>query len=298
MAKEKKAPGKKKKKGGFSTFILVVLFLVGAAVLAYPTVSDWWNTMHTSRAIASYVEAVEDMSAKEREEMLEAAREYNKRLAQTGVHFMASEAEIAEYYSLLDITGTGIMGYIQIPTINVNLPIYHGTGEEVLQIAVGHLEGTSLPVGGENTHAALSGHRGLPSATLFTHLDRVVEGDTFTITVYGEVMTYQVDQIRIVLPAEVQDLTIEPGEDHVTLITCTPYGVNSHRMLVRGRRIETLAGDVHVDPDAVKIPTYTVMLAVGIPLLFIVQAIILLVYGRKKPGKTYREMLDDFKNQP
>lgn len=298
MAKEKQKPAKKKKKGGFSTFILIVLFLVGAAVLAYPTVSDWWNSMHTSRAIASYVEAVEDLSAKEREEMIQAAREYNERLAKTGVHFMAAESEIAEYYSLLDITGTGIMGYIQIPSINVNLPIYHGTGEEVLQIAVGHLEGTSLPVGGENTHAALSGHRGLPSATLFTHLDRIVEGDTFTITVYGEVMTYQVDQIRIVLPAEVQDLTIEPGEDHVTLITCTPYGVNTHRMLVRGRRIETLAGDVTVEHDAVKIPTYTVMLAVGIPLLFIVQAFILLVYGRKKPGKSYQEMLDEFKKQP
>ena len=229
--------------------------------------------------------------------MLEAARAYNERVARRGTSFSLTEAEMKEYRSILDITGTGIMGYIRIPCISVNLPIYHTTQETVLQIAVGHLEGTSLPIGGESTHAALSGHRGLPSARLLTDLDRMREGDVFTITVFDQTVTYMVDQIRIVLPYEVEDLQIENGKDYCTLITCTPYGINTHRMLVRGVRIENLADeDVQVVADAYKMPTYYAMFGVGIPLLFIL-LVILLIYSRKrKPGRSYEEILDDFKN--
>lgn len=222
--------------------------LVGIGVVAYPTVSDWWNSRHATQAITSYVEAVESQTEDERSYLIEEAREYNAKLAETGNDFTLAEDEeaYAEYEATLDISGTGVMGYIQIPTINVNLPIYHGTDDTVLQVAVGHIAGTSLPVGGKGTHAVLSGHRGLPSAKLFTDLDKLVEGDIFTITVLDEVLTYQVDQIHIVLPEEVSDLEIDPDEDYVTLVTCTPYGINTHRMLVRGHRIENLEEEISV----------------------------------------------------
>lgn len=290
---------KKKKHGGIiSTVILIVLFLTGVCILLYPTFSNWWNQMHATRAIASYKEAVEDLSEKDRAQMLEAAEAYNARLARTGVHFTLSDNELAEYKRLLDVTGTGIMGYIQIPAISVNLPIYHTTGESVLQIAVGHMEGTSLPIGGESTHASLSGHRGLPSARLFTDLDRMREGDIFTITVFDQTVTYRVDQIRIVEPSNVEDLQIVEGEDYCTLITCTPYAVNTHRMLVRGTRIENLTEEeaVQVRSEARKLPTYYAMFGVGIPLLFLL-LVILMIFSRKpKPKKPVDELLDDIQN--
>lgn len=222
------------------TILLFLILFAGLSLVLYPTVSDWWNSFHQSRAIASYVEAVENMNEQEYQNIFEKAQEYNERISQNGIHWVLSESEAEEYYSLLDISGTGIMGYITIPAIGVKLPIYHGTDESVLQIAAGHLEGTSLPVGGENTHSAISGHRGLPSARLFTDLDQLREGDVFTVTVLNEVLTYQVDQIRIVEPYELEELMITEGEDYVTLVTCTPYGVNTHRLLVRGTRIETI----------------------------------------------------------
>lgn len=287
---------KKKRSGLASTLILVALLLVGMGILLYPTISNWWNNMHATQAVASYVEAVEDMSVKERALMLEAARVYNERTADEGNKFVLSDAEMAEYRSILDITGTGIMGYIRIPSISVSLPIYHTTAESVLQSAVGHLEGTSLPIGGESTHACLSGHRGLPSARLFTDLDRMREGDIFTITVFDQTVTYKVDQIRIVLPHETEELQIVEGADYCTLITCTPYGVNTHRMLVRGVRIENLSDEAdEVVADANKLPTFYAMFGVGIPLLFIL-LVILLIYSRKrKLNKSYDEILDEFK---
>ena len=248
MKKEKTGEAKvkkKKKRVSFSTIILVLILLAGVGILLYPSVSDWWNSMHATQAIAGYVTAVEDMSGQEREEMLEAARAYNERLA-NGVDFTLTEEEYEEYERLLNIADTGIMGYVQISAIGVNLPVYHSVEESVLQIAVGHIPGSSLPVGGERTHTILSGHRGLPSAKLFSDLDQMVEGDTFTINVMGQTITYMVDQIRIVLPEETKELAIQPGRDYCTLVTCTPYGVNSHRMLVRGKRIENIAGEVVV----------------------------------------------------
>mgnify|MGYP002512388553 CR=1 FL=1 len=297
MKKEKTGEAKvkkKKKRVSFSTIILVLILLAGVGILLYPSVSDWWNSMHATQAIAGYVTAVEDMSGQEREEMLEAARAYNERLA-NGVDFTLTEEEYEEYERLLNIADTGIMGYVQISAIGVNLPVYHSVEESVLQIAVGHIPGSSLPVGGERTHTILSGHRGLPSAKLFSDLDQMVEGDTFTINVMGQTITYMVDQIRIVLPEETKELAIQPGRDYCTLVTCTPYGVNSHRMLVRGKRIENIAGEVVVVAEAVRIPTYVVIPAVGIPLLFITLTVALIVSSVRGRKKSKKEILDELR---
>lgn len=296
MKKEEQAEkkGKEKKGPSISTIILVLILLLGVGIFLYPSVSDWWNSMHATRAISGYVTAVEDMSAQEREDMLQAARIYNDALA-NGVDFDLTEEEYAEYESLLNIGGTGIMGYVQISSIGVNLPVYHSVDETVLQIAVGHIPGSSLPVGGERTHCVLSGHRGLPSAKLFSDLDRMVEGDTFTLNVMGQTITYMVDQIRIVLPEETDDLAIQDGKDYCTLVTCTPYGVNTHRMLVRGKRIDNIIGEVVVVSEAVRIPNYVVAPAIGIPLLFIILLIMLIYYRRLGPRKTEAELLDEMR---
>jgi len=294
---EEKGKQKKKKRGpSVSTIILVIILLAGVGILLYPSVSDWWNSMHATRAIAGYVTAVEDMSGQEKEDMLRAARIYNDKLS-NGVNFKLTDEEYAEYESLLNIGGTGIMGYVQITAIGVNLPIYHSVDESVLQIAVGHIPGSSLPVGGERTHAVLSGHRGLPSAKLFSDLDQIVEGDTFTVNIMDQTPTYMVDQIRIVLPEETGELAIQDGKDYCTLVTCTPYGVNTHRMLVRGRRIENIAGEVVVVAEAVRIPTYVVIPAVGVPLLFLILVIMLIYYRRLGPRKTEAELLDEMRKQ-
>lgn len=220
-----------------STILFVIVFLAGLSLLLYPTVSDYWNSFHQSRAIASYVDAVDNTDEKKLEEMRQAAEAYNEKLLSKQDRYDMSDSDRAEYESLLDVSGTGVMGYVEIPSINVSLPIYHGTDNTILQIGVGHIEGTSLPVGGASTHCAVSGHRGLTSSKLFTDIDQMAEGDTFKLSVLGETLTYEVDQIRIVLPDELNDLKIEEGQDYCTLITCTPYGVNSHRLLIRGHRI-------------------------------------------------------------
>ena len=295
--KEKKQKRKKEKKNkriSFSTILLVLILLAGVGVLLYPSVSDWWNSMHATQAIASYVGAVENLTKEKKEEILRAAREYNDGLPD-GANFGLDEAEYARYASILDITGNGVMGYVQIPSIGVNLPIYHGTDESVLQIAVGHVEGSSFPIGGERTHGVLSGHRGLPSAKLFSDLDKLIEGDIFTVTVLDETLTYEVDQIRIVLPEETDELAIVPGKDYNTLVTCTPYGVNTHRMLIRGHRIESM-DSIATPAEAVKIPTYIVVPAVGIPMLFVVLVIMLIYYRRKAPKRSTQDVLDQIKN--
>ena len=252
-----------------TTVVAVVVLVTGLGIIAYPTVSDWWNSYHQSRAIATYVAAVQETDPEVLNAMRQEAQEYNRRLVEDPNRFNMTEAEKAEYMKLLDLTGNGVMGYVQINAINVDYPIYHGMDESVLQIAIGHLEGTSLPVGGPDTHTAISGHRGLPSARLFTDLDRLVEGDTFSITVLDDTMYYEVDQIRIVLPADLSNLEIEKGEDYATLITCTPYGVNTHRMLVRGHRIEDILDAEAVTAEAIQIPRYIAIAAVGVPMLFV-----------------------------
>lgn len=285
---------KKKKRFSISTLLLVLILLVGMGVLLYPTVSDWWNSMHASQAIASYVDAVDELSKKEKEQMLKAAKRYNDSRP-NGANFGLTDEAYAEYASILDITGTGIMGYIQIPSIGVNLPVYHGVDEAVLQIAVGHVPGSSLPVGGKRTHAVLSGHRGLPSAKLFSELDQLKEGDIFTVTVLDRVVSYQADQIRIVLPEETDELAIVDGKDYCTLVTCTPYGINTHRILLRGHRIKNINGDIAITAEATRIPNYIVIPAVGIPILFLMLVIMLIYYRRRGPKKTDQELLDEIR---
>lgn len=267
----------KKHKGQLSTVILIMVFIVGLSLLLYPTVSDYWNSFHQSRAIVSYMEAVAGIDDELYERYWEEARAYNEALAENGVRWHLSEEELEEYGRMLAVSDNGIMGYIEIPAISVYLPIYHGTGNAALQTGVGHLEGTSLPVGGEDTHAVISGHRGLPNAKLFTNLDKLTVGDTFLIYVLDETLTYEVDQILIVEPDDLSALRIEEGEDYCTLVTCTPYGVNTHRLLVRGHRIENQkqASAVRVTADAVELDTVLVASVVAVPILLLLLIILL-----------------------
>ena len=266
-----------------ANIILILMFLAGLSLLLYPTVSDYWNSMHASQAVANYAEKVKDLSREQYDKMLQEAKAYNKTLAQSGGGYTLSKRQEAAYESILDVTGTGIMGYIEIPTIHISLPIYHGIEDSVLQIAVGHLEWSSLPVGGKSTHCVLSGHRGLPRAKLFTNLDQLVEGDTFVIRVLDEVLTYEVDQILIVEPSDVSALTIEEGKDLCTLVTCTPYGINSHRLLVRGHRVANQTEGIRVTSDAIQIDPLLVAPVVALPMLLAL-LIVLLVSGKKRKG--------------
>lgn len=259
-----------------------MILLAGIGIMLYPTISDWWNLKTQSRAIATYVEQVDDLSTEDYEAILQEARAYNEKLSALETPLYDYE-QVAGYESILDITGTGIMGYVTIPTIDVQLPIYHGTSAEVLNIAIGHLQGTSLPVGGMGTHSVIMAHRGLPSAKLFSDLDELAVGDTFTVTVLNEVLTYEVCDIAIVLPDEIEKLAIEPGEDYVTLMTCTPYGVNTHRLLVRGKRIETdaeAASQVRVTADANQVDPMIVVPVIAAP--FVLILICIWVFGGKK----------------
>lgn len=272
------------KKAGFSTIILILVFLVGLSLLLYPTVSDYWNSLHQSRAIVEYAEQVANLDDERYVKLLADAQSYNESLTKKEDRYEMSDEERAEYESLLNVSGNGIIGYIEIPLIGCSLPIYHGTDESVLQIAVGHIEGTSLPVGGVGSHCVLSGHRGLPSARLFTDLDKLEIGDTFILRVLDEAMTYEVDQILIVLPYEMEALEIDRKEDYCTLVTCTPYGINSHRLLVRGHRVENQeeAKNVRVTADAMQIEPIIVAPMVAVPMLLILLVILLTSTRRKK----------------
>ena len=222
-----------------STFILLLIFFIGLSVLLYPAISNYWNSKTQSQAIVDYEKAMEDLQQEDYSAVFEQAERYNQQLSEVDFPLMDYE-QVEGYDSILDLNGNGMMGYLKIEKIGVELPIYHGTEESVLNVAAGHVEGSSLPIGGESTHAVISAHRGLPSAKLFTNLDRMEIGDTFTITILDRVLTYEVDKIQIVEPSEVDGLLIEDGEDYCTLLTCTPYAINTHRLLVRGRRIETV----------------------------------------------------------
>ena len=266
-----------------STIVLVFLLLIGLSLLLYPTVSDYWNSFHQTKAITTYAENVAALDNASYDAIWDAARQYNRNLCSRSNSFLLSEEQKAEYESLLDISGQGIMGYIEIPEIDVSLPIYHGTEDPVLQVAIGHLEWSSLPVGGESTHCVLSGHRGLPSAKLFTNLDQLAEGDLFVIRTLDEVLTYEVDRILIVLPSELQALAAEEGKDLCTLVTCTPYGVNSHRMLVRGHRVDNQSEAVRLTADAIRIDPLLVAPIAAIPLLLAL--LLLLAAAPKKKSR-------------
>lgn len=272
------------KKGNLSTVILILVFLVGLSLLLYPTVSDYWNSLHQSRVIAEYAGQVVNLDNDAYRKLWEDARSYNQTLPGKPDRYELNDEEQAEYESLLNVSGSGIIGYIEIAKINCSLPIYHGTGEAVLQIAVGHVAGSSLPVGGESTHCVLSGHRGLPSAKLFTDLDQLTEGDTFLLRILDETLTYEVDQILIVEPREISALEIEEGRDYCTLVTCTPYGINSHRLLVRGHRVENQkeARAVRITADAVQIEPMLVAPLVAAPMLLLLLVMLLVTTRRKK----------------
>lgn len=265
---------KKKWMSRLMTLLIVVVFVTGLSFLLYPTVSNLWNQAHQSRAIATYTEQVEKLDDSSNKEMLKAARKYNKELLKKADHWKLSKKDKKKYESLLDVSGTGIMGYIEIPKIDCSLPVYHGTDEGALQIAIGHLEGSSLPVGGKSSHCVLSGHRGLPSARLFTDLDQMEEGDTFILNILGHKLAYEVDQIKVVLPEEMSDLEIQEGKDLCTLVTCTPYGINTHRLLVRGHRVKYVETKVQEQKEVSKPKTDTRPViagaAVGAVVLFII----------------------------
>lgn len=268
-----------------STIILILIFLIGLSLVLYPTVADYWNSLHQSRAIATYAEEVAHIDTEKYTAVWQDAVAYNQSLRERGNIFILSDEQKIAYDQLLNIGGNGVMGYIEIPAIGVSLPVYHGTDEAVLQIAIGHLEWTSLPVGGESTHCVVSGHTGLPSAKLFTNLNQLEKGDTFLFRILDETLTYEVDQINIVLPHETDLLHIEEGKDLCTLVTCTPYGVNSHRLLVRGHRVENaeIAKVIRVTADAMQIEPLIVAPIVAVPMLLIL--LIMVMFGGRKGGR-------------
>ena len=255
--------------------LLASVFLIGLALLLYPAISNYVNTRHQSHAVASYEKDVLKLKPEDYTPILQAAQDYNTTLLDNPDRFLQTEEEAAVYQALLNPTNSGIMGYVEISKIGVKLPIYHGTDESVLQVGAGHVEGTSLPVGGAGTHCAISGHRGLPSAMLFTDLDKLVVGDTFAIHVLDQVLTYQVDQILVVEPSDLSTLEIDPAKDYCTLITCTPYGVNSHRLMLRGLRIENATEQAPADagtPTTVQMPYDATagMIVIGILALVVI----------------------------
>lgn len=268
-----------------STAVIAAAFFVGISLLLYPVISEYINAKHQSKAIASYDETVSHMSEAEYDEIFAEARAYNDALARTEGAFYQPE-RVPGYLEALDITGTGIMGYVTIDKIGVELPVYHTVETDVLQSAVGHLPGTSLPIGGEGTHAVLSGHRGLPSARLFTDLNKLEPGDLFTITVLNRVVMYRVDQVKIVDPTDVTDLQLVPGRDYCTLFTCTPYGINSHRLLVRGVRVETPedAAPRYIANEAYRIDPLIVTPAVAAPMLLGI-VVVMLIKSRRSALK-------------
>lgn len=251
--------------------ILILILIAGLSLLLYPTVSDYYNSFHQSQAIVGYNDTVSKLNDEDYSEIWNAAVAYNESLLSRKSGFMLKDDQKRQYEQLLNVEGNGIMGYVEIPKLEVHLPIYHGTDEAVLQVAIGHIEWSSLPVGGTNSHCVISGHRGLPSAKLFTELDKLVLGDTFMLHVLDETLTYEVDQILIVEPQDVEALQVVEGEDLCTLVTCTPYGVNSHRLLVRGHRVDNAAVVVErrVAADAVEVEPLVVACVLMVPCMLL-----------------------------
>lgn len=266
-----------------STIIMVLALVVGLSLLLYPTLSNWWNSFRQSRVVSSYVGEVASLDDETYERLLSEANSYNETLIGKSNRFSVfTEREHTRYENALKINDLGVMGYVSVPKIDVTLPIYHGTDDAILQHSIGHLEGSSLPVGGESTHCVLSGHRGLPSARLFTDLDKMEVGDTFVLNILDETLTYEVDQIRIVLPEEVEELEIAEGKDYCTLLTCTPYGINSHRMFVRGHRVGNEVSGVRIAADAIRVEYIIVAVVIAIPMLIVALAVMLASPKKKR----------------
>ena len=269
-----------------TTFIMVLFFFIGLLGILYPSISNFYNQKHQTKAIVNYEELLEQYDKKDYIENLNDAHEYNKKLAKLKQPLLTYNT-IKNYKKILNTNNDGMIGYISIDKIKIELPIYHGTSKKVLSFAVGHLEGTSFPVGGEKTHSVLSAHRGLPSSKLFTDLNKLEKGDTFTIKVLDQLLTYQVDQITVVKPTELNKLKIEPKKDYVTLMTCTPYGINTHRLLVRGIRVENAKEKSYVTTEAYVISNLIVTPLVAQPIIFI----ILLIIALKPVDNTNEEII-------
>ncbi len=270
------------------TVLLVMAFFIGVGLLIYPTFSDYWNSFHQSRAIMTYASDISKLPTEEYEKAIASAEDYNAALAKQGVLWNMTDAQADAYDAELNVAGTGVMGYLDIPKIGVRLPVYHGTSDTVLQTSIGHIEGSSLPVGGEDTHSILSGHRGLPSARLFTDLDKLVLGDTWTIHVLNETLTYEADRIRIVEPYDLSELNIVKGKDYCTLVTCTPYGINTHRLLVRGHRIANAGGEAAVIADALQIDPIYIAPWIAVPALVLLFIAAFASTGSRKRGRGSR----------
>lgn len=298
MKKKEQVRKGAKKKGSLSTIILIVILLVGLSVMLYPTVSDYWNSFHQTRAIANYDAVVAELDETDYEALFAEAERYNEWLRGLGAPFSECGSLSGTYNKVLNVAENGIIGYISISKIGVELPIYHGTSDSVLNVAAGHLEGSSLPIGGESRHSVISAHRGLPSAKLFTDLDRLEIGDTFTITVLNQILTYEIDQILIVEPTQMEALNVTQGKDYCTLLTCTPYGINSHRLLVRGKRIDNIQGAIVIHKEATKIPPYIAAPAIAIPMLFILLLLTLLTYRKKTSGVSTKDVMELSKTLP
>lgn len=295
MSKNSQKNKKKNRRSTLTTFLLFFILAAGVGLLLYPSVSNYWNSFHQTKAIANYADEVANMENEEYDRIWQQAVAYNESLQGRQNQYLLSDEQRKEYESLLDVTGTGIMGYIEIESIGVSLPLYHGTGDAVLQIAIGHLDWTSLPVGGEGSHCVVSGHRGLPRAKLFTDLDKLTVGDLFVMRILDEVLTYEVDQILIVDPHVTEDLLIEDGKDYCTLVTCTPYGINSHRLLVRGHRVENVqaAKTVRVTADAVQIEPMLVAPILAAPVLLLLLLSVLIKDSTKSKTKKEEENDDE-----
>lgn len=271
-----------KQKKDFSNIILIIIFFIGMSIVLYPTISNYWNQRTQTAAIVNYDKTISNIDEEEYKKIFEKAEQYNENLSQLDFPLSQSK-QISGYEECLNIIGNGMMGYIRIDKIDVELPIYHGTSDAVLDIAAGHIQGSSLPIGGEGTHSLISSHRGLPSARLFTDLDKLEIGDIFTIVVLNKVITYEVDQIRIVEPHDLKGLGLEEGKDYCTLITCTPYGINTHRLLVRGHRVENIVDmSAFVVSDAVRIEPIIVAIFIAIFIIIILTIIVLVKYRKKK----------------
>lgn len=260
---------------------LVLMLFIGVCVLLYPALSQYWNSKTQTHAVDNYQDILDSLQKEDYTRYFEEADHYNAALRNLDVPLM-EYGQLTEYNQILNVSGTGVMGYITIEKLGVELPLYHGTSDSVLNIACGHMEGTSLPVGGESTHSVLSAHRGLPHAKLFTDLDKMELGDVFTITILDRTLTYQVDQIKVVNPNEIDEVHIIEGEDHCTLLTCTPYGINSHRLLVRGTRIENAAPILYVTSNAFKIDSLVATPIVAAPMLLILLVVLMVKYRDKE----------------
>lgn len=289
------------KKNRWINIILVIVFFIGLSVLLYPTIADYINRKAQSRVIDHYDEFLKSIKPEDFTAEFEKANEYNRKIKDVNFPFMYYD-QVEGYNDCFDVTGNGMMGFIDIEKIKVELPIYHGTADSTLVVAVGHVEGSSLPAGGPSTHCVLSAHRGLPTAKLFTHLDKLEEGDIFTLTILNEVLTYQVDQVKIVLPDEVDDLYVVEGKDYCTLVTCTPYGINTHRLLVRGERIETARPKpvIYVKNEGYLIDPIIVAPAVAVPMLLILLIFLMVKYSKKpksSPEEAAKEILGQNKDK-